>query len=66
MVFNKEVFDYIKAGAEIEEVFVELVKTEQIAMFRHDGFFHAMDTYRDYLEFNKMWESNQASWKIWK
>lgn len=66
IVFNKEVFDYIKAGNEIEEVFVELVKTEQIVMFQHDGFFHAMDTYRDYLEFNKMWESNQAPWKIWK
>ena len=66
IIFNKGIFDYIKPGSEIEEVFVELVKAEQIAMFRHDGFFHAMDTYRDYLEFNKMWESNQAPWKIWK
>jgi len=65
MVFNKEVFDYIK-GAEIEDVFVELVKRGEIAMFKHDGFFHAMDTYRDYLEFNKMWETEQAPWKIWK
>ena len=66
MVLNKEVFDYIKTAGEIEEVFVELVKTEQVAMFQHDGFFHAIDTYRDYLEFNKMWESNKAPWKIWK
>ena len=66
IVFNKDVFDYIKPSAEIEEVFVELVKTKQIAMFKHDGFFHAMDTYADYLKFNKMWESNQAPWKIWK
>ena len=66
IVFNKEVFDYIKPGSEIEKVFVELVKTGQVAMFRHDRFFHAMDTYKDYLELNKMWESNQAPWKIWE
>ncbi len=65
MVFNKEIFDYLKTGIEIEEVFIELVKQGQVAMFRHDGFFHAMDTYRDFLEFNQMWKSNNAPWKIW-
>lgn len=66
MAFNKEVFDYMKGDVEIEEVFRELVEESQIAMFKHDGFFHAMDTYRDYLDFNKMWEMKQTPWKVWK
>jgi len=66
MIFNKEVFDYMKGDVEIEEVFKELVEESQVAMFKHDGFFHAMDTYRDYLDFNKMWEAKQTPWKVWE
>lgn len=66
MIFNKEVFNYIKGDIEIEEVFKELAKEGQVAMFPHEGFFHAMDTWRDFLDFNKMWETNQTPWKIWK
>lgn len=66
MVFNKEVFNFIKDDVEIEEVFKKLVEYEQVVMFPHNGFFHAMDTYRDYLDFNKMWETNQTPWKVWK
>lgn len=67
MVFNKEIFDFIKGDIEIEEVFKELIKTGQIVMYPHEGFFHAMDTYRDYQDFNKMWETNQIPpWRIWK
>jgi len=66
MVFNKEVFDYIKGDVEVEKVLQELVRDNQLAMFKHEGFFHAMDTYRDYLDFNKMWEINQPPWKIWQ
>lgn len=66
MVFNKEIFDFIKGDTEIEDVFRELVKDGQIAMFPHDGFFHAIDTYRDFLDFNKMWGTGQHPWKVWK
>lgn len=37
----------------------------QLIAYHHRGFWHAMDTYRDALALNAMWESNQAAWKVW-
>lgn len=42
-----------------------LVADGQLAAYRHDGFFFAMDTYREYEALNKMWDSGQAPWKTW-
>ncbi len=32
----------------------------------HDGFFFAMDTYREYLTLNKFWATGNAPWKVWQ
>jgi len=34
-------------------------------MYRYDGFWHCMDTYKDYATLNKMWNDGTAPWKIW-
>ncbi len=65
MVFNKEIFNSIDGDVEIETVFNKLVEDKKVAIFKHDGFFHAMDTYRDLIEFDKIWESKNVPWKIW-
>jgi glucose-1-phosphate cytidylyltransferase len=33
--------------------------------YRHDGFFYAMDTYREYQHLNELWASGQTPWKVW-
>ena len=33
--------------------------------YRHDGFFYAMDTYREYQALNELWDSGEAPWKVW-
>jgi glucose-1-phosphate cytidylyltransferase len=33
--------------------------------YRHDGFFFAMDTYREYVELNALWDRGEAPWKVW-
>lgn len=33
--------------------------------FRHDGFWQPMDTYREYLILNEMWNQGVAPWKTW-
>jgi len=33
--------------------------------YRHDGFFYAMDTYREYQYLNELWTSEQTPWKVW-
>lgn len=37
----------------------------QLAAFRHDGFWHAMDTMRDRLLLEQLWSSGAAPWKVW-
>jgi glucose-1-phosphate cytidylyltransferase len=34
--------------------------------YQHDGFFYAMDTYREYEYLNQLWNSDKAPWKVWK
>jgi glucose-1-phosphate cytidylyltransferase len=33
--------------------------------YQHDGFFFAMDTYREYLYLNGLWDSGEAPWRVW-
>jgi glucose-1-phosphate cytidylyltransferase len=40
--------------------------SNQISAFKHDGFWLPMDTLRDKLELERLWESGKAPWKIWE
>jgi len=65
-VFNVGVFDYINENDVLEkEVFERLAKDNNLSAYKHTGFWKCMDTYKDNLELNRMWESNQARWAVW-
>ena len=65
MVFNKEIFKFIDGDEIFEnEPLKKLAKNKEIFAFAHSGFFRPMDTYREYLELNQMWEDDNAPWKI--
>ena len=38
----------------------------QLMAYQHDGFFFAIDTYRDYLQVNELWREGKAPWKVWE
>lgn len=38
----------------------------QLAAYRHTGFWRPMDTLRDKMALEEMWNSNQAPWKVWR
>lgn len=40
--------------------------SNQISAFKHNGFWSPMDTLRDKLELERLWESGKAPWKIWE
>lgn len=65
MVFNKKAFNYIKKREMIEVALDRLVRGKQLAVYMHDGFWSAMDTYQDMEELNKVWKRD-PKWKIWK
>jgi glucose-1-phosphate cytidylyltransferase len=42
-----------------------LARDGQLSAYRHSGFWRPMDTLRDRIELEEMWEKNEAPWKIW-
>ena len=42
-----------------------LAKENQLSAYHHDGFWQPMDTLRDKMFLQELWESNKAPWKIW-
>lgn len=42
-----------------------LAATEELAAFRHDGFWLPMDTLRDKMVLDDLWKSGEAPWKVW-
>ena len=37
----------------------------QLGIYRHNGFWRPMDTLRDKLELESLWEGRKAPWKVW-
>ncbi|MEK6874470.1 MAG: sugar phosphate nucleotidyltransferase [Nanoarchaeota archaeon] len=67
MVMNKKIFNYLdlKKDCMLEEVFPILAKENELALYKHNGFFFAVDTQRDFEELNKIWDSGNPPWKNW-
>jgi glucose-1-phosphate cytidylyltransferase len=67
-VCNKKIFDYLDGSESL--VFEQgplrnLVKDGQLMTFEHTGFWQPMDTHREYLYLNDLYEKNKAPWMIW-
>ena len=43
-----------------------LARDGQLMAYRHDGFFYAMDTYRELKMLNELWDRGQSPWKVWR
>ena len=65
MVLERRALDYLSTDAECileREPMERLAAENQLMAYRHEGFFFAMDTYREYLYLNELWNSGQAPW----
>jgi len=66
-VLSPKVFDYIKGDDTIWErqPLEFLAKDGHMSAFLHDGFWYAMDTLRDKIHLEELWQSGKAPWKLW-
>ena len=67
-VLNREFFNYLSddEGCVLErEPLERLAKDGQLAVYTHEGFWQCMDTYRDYLYLNELWDQGNAQWRVW-
>jgi len=67
-VFHRRLFDYLPGDDCIleREPLERLAQEGQLMAYRHPGSFFAMDTYRDHLALNELWQSGKAPWKVWE
>jgi glucose-1-phosphate cytidylyltransferase len=68
-VCQRGVFDYLSndPGCVLEQQpLLNLAKDGQLIAYKHEGFFYAMDTYREYKLLNDLWDSGRAPWKAWR
>ncbi len=67
-VFQREVLDYLDDDPDLmleHHPLRNLARDKQLAVFSHEGFWKGMDTYRDYLELNQLWDAGDPPWKVW-
>lgn len=67
-VLEPRALKYIREGERTiweREPLENLVRDQQLCAFRHDGFWHPLDTLRDKVHLEALWESGDAPWKIW-
>lgn len=67
-VFKREILNMIDSDDAIleKETLPKLVSTQQLNAYKHEGWWKAMDTYRESLELNEIWDSGDPSWMNWK
>ena len=61
-------FDYITKGDATffeREPLENIAKEGKMSAFKHSGFWKPMDTMRDNIELNEMWDKGNAPWKVW-
>lgn len=66
-VLDRKVVDLIEGDDTVFErgPLEKLATTEQLAAFRHEGFWQPMDTLRDKQTLEALWDSGKAPWKKW-
>jgi glucose-1-phosphate cytidylyltransferase len=66
-VLSPEVERYIDGDRTVweQEPMRELAREGQLASYRHEGFWQAMDTLRDRNHLEELWSSGAAPWRTW-
>lgn len=66
-VLEPEVFQYIDDDLCVweKEPMEKLAEEGQLSAFMHYGFWQPMDTLRDKMKLEELWNSEKAPWKVW-
>jgi glucose-1-phosphate cytidylyltransferase len=66
-VLSPRVTDYIQADSIYweKEPMEKLASEGQITAYQHPGFWHPMDTLKERMDLEEMWNSGRAPWKVW-
>ena len=66
-ICEPEIFKYLENDNTIfeREPLEKLAKNGEVYGYKHDDFWKCMDTLRDKIQLNELWENNKAPWVVW-
>ena len=66
-MLSPKVIDYIENDQTIweQQPLEKLALENQLSVFKHEDFWQPMDTLRDKIYLEELWQAGKAPWKIW-
>ncbi|WP_445267856.1 hypothetical protein [Thiothrix subterranea] len=67
-VLSPKVLERIDGDSSIweQEPLMGLAKDDQLMAYQHQGFWQPMDTLRDKVHLEELWQAGKAPWKTWE
>ena len=67
-VCETEVLNRIEGDATVfeKEPLENLARDNELSVYKHHGFWAAMDTLRDRIYLEELWAEKKAPWKVWE
>lgn len=67
-VFERNAFSQLDLASNValeDGLLEKLAAQERLAVYKHDGFWQCMDTYREMQLLDELWRNGRAPWKTW-
>ena len=65
-IFRREIFDYLREGEElVDGPFHRLIEEQQLLAYEYDGFWKAMDTFKDKQQLDELLARGTPPWEVW-
>jgi glucose-1-phosphate cytidylyltransferase len=66
-IFRQQIFDYLREGEElVDGPFRRLIEQKELVAFEYDGFWKAMDTFKDKQQLDELLARGNPPWEIWR
>ncbi len=66
-IFRNTIFKYINNGEElVNEPFQRLITEKELVGYKYDGFWAAMDTFKEKQQLEDLYVRGEAPWEVWK
>jgi glucose-1-phosphate cytidylyltransferase len=63
---QRDALSYLESDSVLERAPLErLAREDELRAYRHEGFWECMDTYKDAVALNDMWDAGRAPWRLW-
>jgi glucose-1-phosphate cytidylyltransferase len=65
-ILRNDIFEYIRDGEElVQEPFYRLIEKEQLIAYEYNGFWGALDTFKDKQQLDDLYEKGNPPWQVW-